>query len=291
MHLKPADNFKMVKKSSGRRIDFDKFGIYHSHRQARLTRPSESYDSQSSARQLFRLAKPPVGWGPLIAGTIAFVILINIFNVFLTISLAFGIGAAAYFLLPANRSRRWTNRAIREELMGNGDVALKMLKKSLSLNPKNTQARNLKGFILAGKEEYAEAAEELEKYFESAYDYNSVALLGRCYWKLGRLEEAIDLLKQLPKDNPRYIKSIVLLGRSYIRKGVPQRAINLLSQNLKSTAGNDPAEIEIRYALAEAYEAAKKIDEAIAQYLSILKKRKEDKQTAARISFLLKTKL
>ena len=276
----------MAKKFSGKRIDFDNLNIYHGYHQARIKRPSQSYDSQRSASYLFRLAKPPIGYGPLIAATIAFVILINIFNVFLTISIALIIGAAAYFLLPASRSHRLTNRAIEEELLGNRKFALKLLNRALLLEPKNSRARNLKGFILAGKEKYAAAAEELEKYFESAYDYNSVALLARCYWKLGNLEQAIDLFKQLPQDNPRYFKSITLLGRCYVEKGEPQKAIELLSQRLKSAQEYDLDQIELRYALAEAYEAAKEKDEAIAQYRFILEKRKEEKKAAERIRIL-----
>jgi tetratricopeptide (TPR) repeat protein len=278
----------MAKKSSRKRIDFDNFGIYHSHRQARLSKPSGGYDSLDSARNLFRLAKPPIGYGPLIAGTAAFVILINVFNVFLTISLALGVGAAFYLLLPDNRSRRLTNRAVGEELKGNKKTALKLLGKALVLNAKNYQARNLKGFILAANGEYATAAEELEKYFEAAYDYNSVALLGRCYWKLGNVKRAIEILKQLPYDNPKHFKSIAILGKAYLNKGEPQKAIEVLNKSLQSAKKDETGEIDIRYALAEAYEVLKKIDEAKAQYSIILKKRKDSEKADERIKLLSK---
>jgi tetratricopeptide (TPR) repeat protein len=278
----------MAKKSSRKRIDFDSFGIYHSHRQARLTRPTGGYNSLDNTKNLFRLAKPPIGYGPLIASTVAFVILINIFNVFLTISIALGVGAAFYFLLPDNRSRRLTNRAVGEELKGNKETAFQLLGKALALNPKNYRARNLKGFILAANGKYSAAAEELEKYFETAYDYNSVALLGRCYWNLGNVEQAIDLLKQLPNDIPKHFKSIAILGKAYIKNGEPHKAIEVLNKSLRSTKRDEIGEIDIRYALAEAYETVPNIGAARDQYRIILQKRTDDELAAERIKFLSK---
>jgi tetratricopeptide (TPR) repeat protein len=240
-----------------------------------------------SSPRLFKLAKPPIGYGPLICFVVIFFILINIFNVFLTITLSFTIGALFYLLGKRNRARRLSEKGIEETLYGDKGRAITLFEKALILDPKNYSILHLLGYTLATAKRFIEAIPYLERFLDVSYDYDTVVLLARCYRETEKLDQAVELLETIPESSARYPQGIFLLTKTYLEKGNLDKAKELAEKGL----ANIPTQrkrtgIDLRILLAEIYEKEGKLNKALSQYEKTLSSGEDIPEVSSKIKKL-----
>lgn len=247
-------------------------------------RPS---DLRESPKYIFSLAKPPVGWGVLIVGVLVFVILIYVLNVLLTLTLAALSGFFYYLLKRENRSRRLTQKGVGYHLAGDDQQAMQVLQKALGIYPKNYRASYLMGFILATKERYGEAIPHFERYLELNYEFFTVYLLGKCYYMIGELGKAVELLKQIPPTSPSYLEGLLLLADIYREKQSLERAIEALNRAVKFAESSEHKLLpRLRLSLAEVLQARGDYQAALEQYQTLYQGNKDNLAIKERIDEL-----
>ncbi len=236
----------------------------HFSRDRDSPRPS---DLRESPKYIFSLAKPPIGWGVLIVGAVVFVILIYLVNVFLTITLAVVSGFLYYLLKKENRSRRLTQKAVGYHLSGNDQQALQVLQRALGIYPQNYRASYLMGFYLTEKERFGEAIPYFDKYLEYNYEFFTVYLLSKCYYMMGELGKAMELLKEIPPTSSSYLEGLLLLADCYRQQKNLERAIEALNQGVEFAESSGHKLLpRLRLSLAEALHARGDYQMALKQY-------------------------
>ena len=249
----------------------------------------EGEEGKPSSPRLFKLAKPPIGYGPLLVFVVIFFILINIFNVFLTITLSFIIGALFYFGNKKNRARRLAEKGIEEALYGDKELAVELFKKALVLDPKNYPVLYLTGYTLATGKRFTEAIPYLERFLDVNYDYDTVLLLARSYREVGKIDEAIELLETIPETSARYPQGIILLTKSYLEKGVLDKAEKAAERGIENIPlKRKKARTDLRILLGKIYEMKGKLKEALAQYEALLLEESSSTQISLKIEEIKK---
>lgn len=174
----------------------------------------------------------------------------------------------------------------------------------LTFNPNDLNANHRVGHVYFRQKNYADAREYLEKAFTadpaladcliplgvSSYflgDYiaaeqyllkslekNSDAhepqfYLGLIYKSKRNYETAIGMFKNAKKDGNFFIKSLYNLGEIYAGDDMYDDAIKTLEEGLGKIQGKDEESLAYRYLLAECYEGANKITEAVHHWRKI----------------------
>ncbi|TKJ33266.1 hypothetical protein CEE39_04085 [bacterium (candidate division B38) B3_B38] len=251
---------------------------------------SRPADLRESPKYIFSLAKPPIGWGVLIVGVVVFVILIYLVNVFLTITLAVVSGFLYYLLKKENRSRRLTQRAVGYHLAGNDEQALQVLQRALGVYPRNYRASYLMGFILSAKEKYGEAIPYFDQYLEYNYEFFTVYLLSKCYYMIGELGKAMELLMQIPPTSSSYLEGLLLLADCYRQQKNLERAIETLNQGIKFAESSGHKLLSrLRLSLAEALHARGDYRMALEQYETLYQGDEDNLAIKERIAELKKS--
>ncbi|MFB0518731.1 MAG: tetratricopeptide repeat protein [Acidobacteriota bacterium] len=251
------------------------------------SRPS---DLRESPKYIFSLAKPPVGWGVLIVGALVFVILIYLVNVFLTITLAVVSGFLYYLLKKENRSRRLTQRAVGYHLSGHDEQAQQVLQKALGIYPQNYRASYLIGFILSAKEKYGEAIPYFDRYLEYNYEFFTVYLLSKCYYMIGEMGKAAELLKQIPPTSSSYMEGLLLLADCYRQQKNLEQAIEVLKRGVEFAESSGHKLLpRLRLSLAEALHARGDYRTALEQYETLYQGNKDNLAIKERIAELKKS--
>ena len=101
-------------------------------------------------------------------------------------------------------------------------------------------------------------------------DFDTHFNLGLAYREMGLLDEAIAEFQLSVKSEELFVESASMIGSCYIDKGLPEQASEWLARALQAPALPQDTELGIRYELGKAYEAAGKIDEAVASFTAVL---------------------
>ena len=242
---------------------------------------------RESPKYIFSLAKPPIGWGVLIVGVVVFVILIYLVNVFLTITLAVVSGFLYYLLKRENRSRRLAQRGVGYHLAGNDEQALQVLQRALGIYPQNYRASYLMGFILSAKEKYGEAIPYFDRYLEYNYEFFTVYLLSKCYYMIGELGNAAELLQQIPPTSPSYLEGLLLLADCYRQQKNLEQAIESLKRGVEFAESSGHKLLpRLCLSLAEALQAGGDYRMALEQYETLYQGDKDNLAIKERITEL-----
>ncbi|HEY8225795.1 MAG TPA: tetratricopeptide repeat protein [Pyrinomonadaceae bacterium] len=151
------------------------------------------------------------------------------------------------------------------------EVAAQLLKKILTSDPKDFQARTELGNVYLLQSKYAEAETEYLHAFDLRPDYFPALLnLGRVELAQQKYDVAVEVLNRAVKLRPTSPETNYFLGESYLQLKKGSLAVGYLKEALRL----DPkgmAEVHLRLALL--YNAAGMRDKAAAEYEAFLKQR------------------
>ncbi len=154
--------------------------------------------------------------------------------------------------------------------------ALIDIKEYLKLSPKDYWAYQVKGRCLYELDKYDSAFSSAEKAVAlNKNDFVSLTLLGAVYLKKGNADKAIDSFNNAISINSDYTEAHVGAGRAYLQKKLPDKA------RKEFRAAKDASvhvESSLWQAIAESYEAAGLLNDAIATYREFLQNEPEHAQ-------------
>lgn len=185
--------------------------------------------------------------------------------------------------------------------------AIEALKKSLQLNKKNTQARNLLGLVYYEMGEVVNALSEwvVSKHFEEKNEmadryikaiqdnpsrlesinqtikkYNQALI----YAKQGSSDLAILQLEKVTSLNPRFVRSYQLLALLYMQAGNNKKAAKALSKALKIDR-NNTVTLKYKKELSDEYGVKEEKEELLPKDRSIFHEQENGGQTFASFSY------
>lgn len=118
------------------------------------------------------------------------------------------------------------------------DTSIEYLKKAVNLEPGKYSAL----YNLALKLMEAEKYEEALRYFEKAINIksgaNALEKIGKCYLKVGEVEDAITTLKKAVESNKYLDKAYYYLSKSYVEKGAFDKAEESIRTAIRRSPNN-----------------------------------------------------
>jgi Tfp pilus assembly protein PilF len=121
-------------------------------------------------------------------------------------------------------------------------VALKSLGRSLTLEPGLSPARYARALLNLEEQNPAAAIDDLRLYLEQQpQDYRAMAHLGKAYLAVGRVNDAVDVLKRAMEIAPDAPLVLVMYRRALVQAGRADEASMILSRLKQTgTAGEGP---------------------------------------------------
>ncbi len=121
------------------------------------------------------------------------------------------------------------------------------------------------------EERYSKAAELFKKTYDTRKSAVSIFYLANCYYETGKLDEALNLFKELVKKDEKLFASLAYYKTSmiHLKKGNSAEALNYLDMlyNLKSGSFKDISLLES----ARVLEALGKSEESLKKYEQLVK--------------------
>jgi TolB-like protein/Tfp pilus assembly protein PilF len=119
------------------------------------------------------------------------------------------------------------------------DEAVSAVRKAIEIDPRSHLAHYYLGEILQQKGEPAEAMAEYKKAVELDEDPQALALLGQAYARLGKRNEAEEILARLIEEAKTRYVSAYSLTLMYLGLGEKEHALEALERAWNEGAGND----------------------------------------------------
>ncbi len=114
-------------------------------------------------------------------------------------------------------------------------------------------------------------------------DYDTRYNLGIAYKEMGLLDEAIAEFQLAAKDEARLLECSSMLGICFMEKGMPKLAVKWFERGLKAPGRTEEEYQGLRYDLAEAYEAAGEVEEALSLYTDLYGQNANFRDVAAKV--------
>lgn len=114
-------------------------------------------------------------------------------------------------------------------------------------------------------------------------DYDTRYNLGIAYKEMGLLDEAIAEFQLAAKDEARLLECSSMLGICFMEKGMPKLAVKWFEKGLKAPGRTEEEYQGLRYDLAEAYEAAGEVEEALGLYTDLYGQNANFRDVAAKL--------
>ncbi len=114
-------------------------------------------------------------------------------------------------------------------------------------------------------------------------DYDTRYNLGIAYKEMGLLDEAIAEFQLAAKDEARLLECASMLGICFMEKGMPKLAVKWFEKGLKAPGRSEEEYQGLRYDLAEAYEAAGEVEDALTLYTDLYGQNANFRDVAAKV--------
>jgi len=114
-------------------------------------------------------------------------------------------------------------------------------------------------------------------------DYDTRYNLGIAYKEMGLLDEAIAEFQLAAKDEARLLECASMLGICFMEKGMPKLAVKWFEKGLKAPGRREEEYQGLRYDLAEAYEAAGEVEDALSLYTDLYGQNANFRDVAAKV--------
>jgi tetratricopeptide (TPR) repeat protein len=151
--------------------------------------------------------------------------------------------------------------------LGDKEAALREADAALAIDPHFTDARVLKGGVLASRGAYDAALRELRLAVETDPAKGMLRLdLAKVLAEAGRLDEALAVYDGLLQRQPDYAPALIGLGTLQAKRGDLEGAERSLRRSLEL----DPSQDDARFDLARVVEQRGRPDEAASEYRRLL---------------------
>jgi len=159
------------------------------------------------------------------------------------------------------------NLAVIEKQLGNFQASERIIKKAISISPRDPELHSNYGNILRALKEFKQAIKEFKTALELAPNFEQARMnLANCYAEDGAYDDAIRQVQEFSKDSKFYNDALIIFGKICSIQGRLDDAINVFSIAIENL-GNNITLLNMR---GSVYVVKKDYENALNDYRKIL---------------------
>jgi tetratricopeptide (TPR) repeat protein len=147
-------------------------------------------------------------------------------------------GACVLYAQDARPPQDLLKEAVTFQQAGNFDAAIRDYRLLLAKYPNIAEVRSNLGAALANQGQYSQAVTEYKRALELKPNPQVSLNLALAYYKMGELQQAINILKKVRNQAPSNVQAVLLLADCYLRTGQNKDVIELLDSLQRTDEDN-----------------------------------------------------